>query len=223
MRQIDTLIFDYGGVLVNIDDGQVVRALKNLGISRFKQLWYARTIKRLMHQFIDGLVPEDDTLEEMLKLCRKGTTKDDILEVLDKLCGNLPLDRMQALVKLRKKYKIYLLSNINGFLWRKSVRQIRELGLEPGDCFDDFFLSYEIGIAKPDSRIYDFVKAKTGLIPDRTLYFDDRKDNFEAGRNFGFKSVLVRTDHIEESREWNELLEEIVLKNGTDLHSNTIR
>lgn len=209
MRQIDTLIFDYGGVLVNIDDGQVVRALKNLGISGIKQLWYARTIKRLMHQFIDGLVPEDDTLKEMLKLCRKGTTKDDILEVLDKLCGNLPLDRMQALVKLRKKYKIYLLSNINGFLWNKSVRQIRELGLEPADCFDGFYLSYEIGIAKPNRRIYDFVKAKTGLIPENTLYFDDRKDNYEAGCKLGFKSVLVHTDHIEESREWNELLEEI--------------
>ena len=93
MKQIDTLVFDYGGVLVNIDDGQVVRALKNLGLSRLKQMWYARTIKRLMHQFIDGLVPEDETLDEMQKLCRKGTTKEDILDVLDKLCGNLPIKR----------------------------------------------------------------------------------------------------------------------------------
>lgn len=206
MKQIDTLVFDYGGVLVNIDDGQVVRALKSLGISSIKQLWYARTIKRLMHQFIDGLVPEDETLDEMLKLCRKGTTKEDILEVLDKLCGNLPLDRMLVLTKLRSKYKIYLLSNINSFLWRKSVRQIRELGLEPADCFDDFFLSYEIGIAKPDRGIYDYVREKTGLIPEHTLYFDDREDNYKAGCTFGFKSVLVRTDHIEESSEWNELL-----------------
>ena len=209
MNQIDTLVFDYGGVLVNIDDGQVVRALKNLGLSRLKQMWYARTIKRLMHQFIDGLVPEDETLDEMQKLCRKGTTKEDILDVLDKLCGNLPIERMQALVELRKKYKIYLLSNINGFLWRKSVKQIRALGLEPADCFDDFFLSYEIGIAKPDQGIYDHLKAKTGLIPEKTLYFDDRKDNYEAGCKLGFKSVLVHTDHIEESREWNELLAEL--------------
>lgn len=206
MNKIDTLVFDYGGVLVNIDDGQVVRALKKLGLSRLKQLWYARTIKRLMHQYIDGLVPEDETLDEMLKLCRKGTTKEDILDVLEKLCGNLPIERLLALVELRKKYKVYLLSNINGFLWRKSVRQFRALGLEPADCFDNFFLSYEIGIAKPDLGIYDHLKAKTGLIPERTLYFDDRKDNYEAGCNYGFRSVLVRTDHIEECREWNELL-----------------
>lgn len=209
MKQIDTLVFDYGGVLVNIDDGQVVRALKSLGLSSLKQLLYARKIKRLMHQFIDGLVPEDETMDEMQKLCRKGTTKDDILDVLDKLCGNLPIERMQALVGLRQRYKIYLLSNINGFLWRKSVRQIRQLGLEPADCFDNFYLSYEIGIAKPDRRIYDFVREKTGLNPERTLYFDDRKDNYEMGCKLGYKSVLVRTDHIEECQEWNELLAEV--------------
>lgn len=185
----------------------MVRAFKKLGLSSFKQLWYARTIKRLMHQFIDGIIPEDETLDAMQKLCRKGTTKEDILDVLDKLCGNLPIERLLALVELRKKYKIYLLSNINDFLWLKSIRQIRALGLEPTDCFDEFFLSYEIGIAKPDQGIYDYLKAKTGLIPEHTLYFDDRKDNFEAGCNYGFKSVLVRTDHIEKSWEWNVLLD----------------
>lgn len=110
MKQIDTLVFDYGGVLVNIDDGQVVRALKSLGLSSLKQLLYARKIKRLMHQFIDGLVPEDETLDEMQKLCRKGTTKDAILYVLDKLCGNLPIERMQALVGLRQRYKYPILA-----------------------------------------------------------------------------------------------------------------
>lgn len=209
MKEIDTLVFDYGGVLVNIDDAQVTRALQSLGLSRLKQLWYARTIRRLMHQFIDGLVPEAVTLDAMRKLCRRGTTQEDILAVLDKLCGNLPIERLQALVALRKRYKIYLLSNINGYLWRKSVRQFRDLGLEPADCFDYFFLSYEIGIAKPDRGIYEHLQAKTRLRPEHTLYFDDRKDNCEAGRLFGFRSVLVRTDHIEESAEWNELLKSI--------------
>lgn len=205
---IDTLVFDYGGVLVNIDDGQVVCALKSLGLSRLKQLWYAPVIRRLMHQFIDGIIPEDVTLAEMQRLCRKGTTREDILEVLDGLCGNLPASRMQALVSLRKRYRIYLLSNINSFLWRKSVRQIRELGLEPADCFDGFFLSYEIGFAKPDRRIYEYLAEKTGLNPGHTLYFDDRRDNCKAGRHFGFNAVLVRTDHLEENGEWNSLLSE---------------
>lgn len=112
MKQIETLIFDYGGVIVNIDDAPVTQALADLGISRIEQLIHARKIKKLMRQFIDGLVPTAQTLVEMQQLCRKGTTVDEIIEILDQLCGDLPKSRLEMLAELRKKYKVYLLSNI---------------------------------------------------------------------------------------------------------------
>ena len=46
---------------------------------------------------------------------------------------------------------------------------------------------------------------QTGLNPATTLYFDDRAENAEAGRNFGFQSVLVKTNHLEEHQEWQEI------------------
>ena len=74
MKQIETLVFDYGGVIVNIDDVAVVKAMESLGVTAFKRLIHVRKIKRLMHQYINGLVAEAETLKEMLSLCRKGTT-----------------------------------------------------------------------------------------------------------------------------------------------------
>ena len=74
MKQIETLVFDYGGVIVNIDDASVVKAMESLGVTAFKRLIHVRKIKRLMHQYINGLVAEAETLKEMLSLCRKGTT-----------------------------------------------------------------------------------------------------------------------------------------------------
>ena len=74
MKQIETLVFDYGGVIVNIDDASVVKAMESLGVTAFKRLIHVRKIKRLMHQYINGLVAEAETLQEMLSLCRKGTT-----------------------------------------------------------------------------------------------------------------------------------------------------
>ena len=53
MRQIETLVFDYGGVIVNIDDVAVVKAMESLGITAFKRLIHVRKIKRLMHQYIN--------------------------------------------------------------------------------------------------------------------------------------------------------------------------
>ena len=93
MKQIETLVFDYGGVIVNIDDVAVVKAMESLGVTAFKRLIHVRKIKRLMHQYINGLVAEAETLKEMLSLCRKGTTTGDIEKVLEELCGNLPVER----------------------------------------------------------------------------------------------------------------------------------
>ena len=135
MRQIETLVFDYGGVIVNIDDASVVKAMESLGVTAFKRLIHVRKIKRLMHQYINGLVAEAETLQEMLSLCRKGTSTEDIEKVLEELCGNLPEERLKALVKLRKRYKV----------------------------------------------------------------------NAEAGKRFGFQSVLVKTNHLEEHQEWQEI------------------
>lgn len=72
MKQIETLVFDYGGVIVNIDDASVVKAMESLGVTAFKRLIHVRKIKRLIHQYINGLVAEAETLKEMMSLCRKS-------------------------------------------------------------------------------------------------------------------------------------------------------
>ena len=106
MKQIETLIFDYGGVIVNIDDAPVTQALADLGISRIEQLIHARKIKKLMRQFIDGLVPTSQTLVEMQQLCRKGTTVDEIIEILDQLCGDLPKSSLEILVGIELRFHL---------------------------------------------------------------------------------------------------------------------
>ncbi len=203
---IDTLVFDYGGVIVNIDDKKVAKAMTGLGVSRFKRIFHGKKIKQLMRQFIDGLVPTDQTLDEILNYCRKDATKEELLNVLNELCGDLPVSRLNALAQLKKKHKVYLLSNISDVLWESSVKQIKSCGFQPEDCFDGFFLSYEMGVAKPDNRIYEMMIAKTGLNPATAIYFDDRVDNYKAGKELGFHSVLVNTNHIEKSIVWALLL-----------------
>ena len=205
MKQIETLVFDYGGVIVNIDDASVVKAMNSLGVTTFKRLIHFRKIKRLIYQYINGLVAEAVTLKEMLSLCREGTSTEDIETLLEELCGNLPVKRLEALVKLRKRYKVYLLSNINDTLWQKSVSLMKQLGYSTDDLFDEVFLSYAMRKEKPSVEIYEEMTQQTGLNPATTLYFDDRSENAKAGRKFGFQSVLVKTNHLEEHPEWQEI------------------
>ena len=196
---IDTLIFDLGGVIVNLDNDQVKAALLELGMTRIGMFLKRDKIKRLMNDFIDGLRPTEDVLTDMQSLCRKGTTHEEILKVVGKLVGDLPKSRLELLVELRKKYQVFLLSNINDVLWDMTLKQMEQLGYSQTDCFDEVFLSYEMQLAKPDPSIYFQVIKETGMNPASTLYFDDRRDNAEAGKEAGMKAVLVKTNHLEES------------------------
>ena len=72
MKQIETLTFDYGGVIVNIDDVAVVKAMESLGVTAFKRLIHVRKIKRLIHQYINGLVAEAETLKAGLSFAPFG-------------------------------------------------------------------------------------------------------------------------------------------------------
>lgn len=207
-KMIDTLVFDYGGFIVNLDDAAVMSVLDSLGINALKKLLYASKIKSLVHQYINGLVPEEQTLNQMLAYCRKGVTINDMLQVLEPLCGHLPKDRLQLLASLRPRYRVFLLSNINHTLWQKSEAKLRECGYAPSDLFDGLFLSYAMHKAKPQMEIYQELTQQTGLDPAHTLYFDDRRENADAGRRFGFQSVFVKTNHLEDYPEWQHIVQE---------------
>ena len=71
------------------------------------------------------------------------------------LCGNLPVERLEALVKLRKRDNVYLLSNINDTLWLKSVSLMKQLGYSTDKLFDEVFLSYAMQKEKPSIEIYE--------------------------------------------------------------------
>ena len=96
--------------------------------------------------------------------------------------------------------------------WRTEKKTINEhldykfiMALEGIDVFDEVFLSYAMRKEKPSVEIYEEMTQQTGLNPATTLYFDDRTENAEAGKRFGFQSVLVETNLLEEHQEWQEI------------------
>lgn len=194
---IRNLVFDYGGVIVNLHDSTVRQAFMDLRVSLWKQLIHRKRIKRLMGEFIDGVRPTDEVVAEMHALCGSRVTLAQLHQVLGLLAGELPPSRLERIVALRKRYKVYVLSNINDILWQTCVRQINSAGRSVDECFDGLFLSYEMGVAKPDEAIYRQMLAETGMNPAETLYFDDRPENVEAGQRLGFVASQVVTNQLE--------------------------
>lgn len=202
---IKNIILDYGGVVVNVYNEMIKQAFRDLHVPIWKQLWYHRKIKRLMDEYINGIRPTDEVMQEMLALCGKRVSMAQLQGVVNILAGELPKERLLKIRKLRQKYKVFVLSNINETLWRTCVRQIEELGMHVEDCFDDVFLSYAMHVAKPDADIYRQMILSTGIQPEETLYLDDRVENVEAGRKMGLIAELVVSNQLEQNKAWKQL------------------
>lgn len=196
---IRNLVFDYGGVIVNLHDSTVRQAFMDLRVSLWKQVIHRKRIKRLMAEFIDGVRPTNEVVAEIHALCGSRVTLSQLHQVLSLLADELPPSRLARIVALRQRYKVYVLSNINDILWQTCVRQINSAGRSVDECFDGVFLSYEMGVAKPDEAIYRQMLAETGMNPAETLYFDDRRDNVEAGQRLGFVASQVVTNQLEQN------------------------
>lgn len=205
---IRNLVFDYGGVVVNVHASVVRQAFLDLRVARWKQLLYYRRIKRLKNDFIDGVRPTEEVLDEIHEVCGHGVSRQQLCHVMGLLAGELPPERIQRIASLRKRYRVYVLSNINETLWQTSARQIEDLGLRVDDCFDGVFLSYKMGLAKPDEAIYRQMIAETGMCPAETLYFDDRLNNVETGLHLGFQAHHVASNRLEECAVFARLLSE---------------
>ena len=202
---IKNLIFDLGGVIENLHMDRAERAFREIGMDLTKAIAENPNIVKKVMGYINGFVSEPEVAAVIRPYCSPNVTDEQIMRAMLSECGDIPVARLEALKSLRSRYKVYLLSNISERFWLDAVKKMDAHGYLPDDCFDRCFLSYEMQLAKPDARIYQQVISETGIRPSETIYFDDRIENVEAGKAVGFHAVMVETNFLEKTEEWNSL------------------
>lgn len=97
-------------------------------------------------------------------------------------------------MELRKRYRIYLLSNTNPIMWEGVLADefAKLTPMRREDYFDGMVTSFEAKSAKPDAEIFRYTARTLGIRPEETLFFDDSQANVDAARALGFNAVLVR-------------------------------
>ena len=104
-------------------------------------------------------------------------------------------------MKLREEYNVYLLSNTNPIIqegWARTS-EFTPAGRPIGAYFDKMYTSYEVGVTKPDPKIFEYMIRDSGLNPSETLFVDDGKSNIEIARQLGFE-----TYQPENGEDWRE-------------------
>lgn len=177
---IDTIIFDFGDIFINLDKQAPIAKFKKLGLTEWN-----KELDDLNIQFEIGKITAEEFIDGFKKQIPNASTE-EILEAWNSVLLDFPLYRLEFLQLLSEKYRLFLLSNTDSIHIETFENQVGASFY--GDfykCFEKVFFSFEMGIRKPNPEIFTKIIKLYELSPKRTLFVDDREDNTEAAKNLG--------------------------------------
>ena len=159
INNIKNIIFDLGGVIINIDYNILIQAFSKIGLPHFEAYFSQKEQKTLFDSYEKGQISSQDFREELKKQCKPGTSNQDIDDAWNAMLLDLPKERLDFLLKTKKSYRTFLLSNTNEihmlFIenYLKEEFQISNFDLH----FEKVYLSYKVNMRKPDAEIFELV------------------------------------------------------------------
>lgn len=190
--EVDILLFDLGGVIIDLDRSRCVKALTDIGVKGADELLglYAQQGPFLLLE--TGEVSPAEFRDIIRKEIDGVVSDQQIDDAFNMFLVDLPVERLRLLRRLREKYKVYMLSNTNAIMFDSQIDTFfRQDGLTVNDYFDGLGLSYLAGCAKPEREIFDYLLKKFNMKSENVLFFDDSQKNLDAAAELGFKTYLV--------------------------------
>ena len=194
--KIKHLIFDLGGVLLNINPLLSLIELGKISGLDHPELINRMTESKIFENFDTGYYNPGQFRGELRRIIGKNVADAEIDRIWNVLLLDFPPQRVKMLQELRNNYGVYLLSNTNCIHFLHYSAAFRErYNLNLPDLFDRLFLSYEIGRHKPDPEIYIYVLQQAGLIASECLFVDDSLPNIEAAAKLGIAGLHISGEH----------------------------
>ena len=185
-KNIKNIVFDLGGVLVNLDFKSAINGLQKAGFANVKEQLQAFDREGIFQKFELG----EMTAEEFRSAIRENSTVTLTDEEVDALWNlmllEIPREKLELILDLRGKYMVYLLSNTNSIHWDYVCKNaFNYRGFRVSDYFEKTFLSFEMHLAKPDKAIFEKMLEDANLLAEETLFIDDSEANCKAAAEVG--------------------------------------
>jgi putative hydrolase of the HAD superfamily len=190
MLKYKAIIFDLGGVIVNLDQDRTIRSFKRLNID----LDEVNEKLPVFKEYELGKI-NTETFVHTIKAELKGNASDiEIINAWNNMILNVTADRIEILKKLRKNYQLFLLSNTNE-LHIQEFKKIFEKD-HPNEIwenlFDKIYYSHQINLHKPHAAAWQLVLDENNLKAEETIFIDDTRMHFKAADLIGIKSIWTK-------------------------------
>lgn len=193
MNTFKNILFDLGGIFLNIDYQKTEQAFIDLGIKNFGQLFSQQFSNTLFESLETGKISPDDFYETFRKETNTGLSNEAIQHAWNAMLLDFPKERLLWLERIGQQYPIYLFSNTNIIHYQCFI-EIFEQSF-PQSSFNDYFrkayYSHELGLRKPYPESYLKIMELENLDPKETLFIDDTPKNIEGAQQAGLQTILL--------------------------------
>lgn len=196
IAQIKNIIFDLGGVILNLDPDAQIKAFEALGVPDFNRLYSKGSQSALFVDLETGMISP----EIFRKRLREQLSIELPDELIDKawnaILKDFPAEHIRLLVQLKTRFRLFLLSNTNAIHYEVFSQTLRA-GFGYNDLrelMEKVYYSHQVGLHKPDPRIFEFVLEDAALSPEETLFIDDSEQHVNSARQAGLKAYHLKEE-----------------------------
>ncbi|MCX6276667.1 MAG: HAD family phosphatase [Bacteroidetes bacterium] len=207
------LIFDFGGVICNIDVKLTQQAFISLGLKTFDTKKSISASSGLFEKIETGVITTEQFRTELKHFISNPVTDSQIDNAWNALLLDIPASRIRLLEQVRTHYRIFLLSNSNEIHYFKFLENFQqEYRYRDFDAlFEKAYFSFNIGLKKPAREIFEFVIEKSNINPAETIFIDDTLVHVEGARQVGIHGYHLK---ISEGEQITDLFDSNLIKNN---------
>ena len=193
MEVLKNIIFDLGGVLLNIDYNKTENAFKALGYTDFKKMYSQFTADELFVKLETGRISNENFFKLLTDAHAGEVTEQQVKDAWNSMLLSWRKESLSFLKQLSAHCKIFLLSNTNAVHQEAFNRSLKlDTGLVSIDpLFTKAYYSHIINFRKPDAAVFEYVLRDAIINPGETLFIDDSANNIKAADSLGFKTHLL--------------------------------
>lgn len=194
LKGIKNIIFDLGGVILNIDYRLTENAFKDLGMQNFDEIYFQQQQSGFFDQFEVGKLSSKEFIEQIKAEAKLAVDDQKIINAWNAMLLELPQKRLNLLTQLKDSHATFLLSNTNEIhfnAFSKIVeKETEEASLSP--FFKEVFYSHKIQLRKPEREAFNYILLKHNLNPFETLFIDDSPQHIAAAKEMGINAYYLK-------------------------------
>ncbi len=195
---IKNIIFDFGGVLIDLDPSKTFTALaKLMDVNEKEVATIYENHKQLFDDYEGGKIIMENFLWNIQNLCKDVPDVPELLAAWNAMLLGWNKEKINFLEETKKHYKTYLLSNTNEIHinWiRRDLNRNHNITNFENRWFIKAYYSHELKMRKPNHDIFEFVIQDAAVDPKETLFIDDNASNIEAAKQCGLLAHLHETN-----------------------------